>query len=642
MKLFPILAFSALTTALTGGFGPHPATKDESPAGTAHVERMSDRARRVVLASELGSLPGMRVGENGRVTIASDIPSEGLWLQVDGDDVVGAGTGAPRSDANPQLATVVLRPLARHTLAVHQDKGSLGDVGVDVTGILKNLNLDEMLGDLTKELGPLLGSVNGMVSGLMDDLKPVIATATELKALKQDGAKATMSDADRKALEQRIAALEKKIEALAEMLSKRFENFDFKFDEKRFEEMGKRIEQRAEEMAKRAEKLAPKADDAKHKALIESELKISAKDRQKLMDDAKKMSAEALKMAEQARQEIRVRFSDQDVKKMADEARAMADKIRQEVRVRSNDQDAKKLADKIRQEVRIQASKDGKAPQVYTFRTDGKGDQAFILDRKLGEMRPMTDDEKKEVEGLRRRLLDEFMMGSAKNSAELEKRLAELMKKRAKGDGPGLFLFGESVKDFPKLFLGEGRGIRIPKPGGDEAGKVRFQFGETSPFVFDGSVLKNMLKGAPGNAMDEKTLDALTKQLDEVRREIEKLREELRKKKDGAKPASTFSLGKAPSSLASWQSPEFEGFGKLRKGWQVPGSDAMAELLDTLTPEQVQRHEEQGYLAISDLTPVQRRMLGEMDVLPWEIGLSLNGRKLNLRTGANARIPAQN
>lgn len=581
MKPFPILALSALTTTLTGGFAPTSATKDESPAGAARVERLSDRARRVVLASELASLPGVRVGVNGRVTIASNIPCEGLWFQVEGNDVVGAGSGELDANADPQRATIVLRPLPQHVLAVRQEKTPLNDAGFDVGGLLKILDIEGMLGDLSKELGPLLGSVNGMVGGLMSELSPVIATAKDLEALKQESSKGAMSDADRKALEERVAALEKKLEALAEKLSKRFENFELKFDEKRFEEMGKRIAQRAEEMAKRAEKLAPKSD--------ETEREVSPKERQKLMDEAKKMS---------------------------DEARAMADTVRQEVRV--------------------QVGKEGKAPQVFTFRNDGEDDQAFILDRKLGQMRRMTDDEKKEAEVLRRRIMDEFVMGSAKNSPELEKRLADLMKKRAHGDGPGVFVFGEAGRALPKLFVSDREFKWIPKPG--EAGKERFVFGEKA-FPFDGSILKNMLKAGPGG-MDEKTLDALSKQLDEVRREIEKLREELRKKKD-ASPASAYSDGRTTSTLARWQSPEFEGLGKLRKGWQVPGSDAMAELLDTLTPEQVQRHEEQGYLALSDLTPDQRRMLGEMDVLPWEIGLSLNGRKLNLRAGANARIPAQ-
>ncbi|MCW5944079.1 MAG: hypothetical protein KIS66_17760 [Fimbriimonadaceae bacterium] len=613
-----------------------------------------------MLASELASLPSVRIGEDGRTFIAADIPAKGIWLELDGERAVRGGAGSPNGDAGTRFATVSVRPMPTMALAVHQSKTPADDP-VDLSGLLKDLNLEGILGNLPKNLAPMLGSIDGLVGDLMKELSPVIAGAAELEALKQDGAKSDLSDADKKALEQRIAALEKKIEDLAEKLSKRFESFDSKFDEKRFDEMGKKIAARAEDMAKRLEKNAIKADDPKFKARIESDRKASAKDRESLELDARRLADEARAMAERARNEVRVKFNGQELKKLTDEARAMADKARNEVRVKFNDQELKKMsdearamADKARREVRVEIGKDGKAPQVYTFRSDGKGDRAFVLDRKLGTMRPMTGDERKEAEALRRRIMEEFtakgVMGGAKDTADLERRLEELMKKQGKGGNPGLFVFGGTAKDLPPGLFGEKGFPRVFVDDKDFVWAPKAPLPPTMPRVpnvaspngmalpFDGSALKGFLKGNPG-MLDEKTLDALTKQLEEVRNEIAKLRDELRKKREGGSAAS---LGAIGTNLARWQAPEFEGFGKLRKGWQVPGADAMADLLDTLTPDQVQRHEDQGFLALSDLTPTQRRMLGEMDVLPWEIGLSLNGRKLNLRTSPNARIPAQN
>lgn len=82
--------------------------------------------------------------------------------------------------------------------------------------------------------------------------------------------------------------------------------------------------------------------------------------------------------------------------------------------------------------------------------------------------------------------------------------------------------------------------------------------------------------------------------------------------------------------------PELRRFEQLNPGqprifrFEVPN---ISRLFESITEEQWQKHEQQGYLTPNDLTAEQRAMLGGAVGGTFSITLNMNGRTLNIRSG---------
>jgi hypothetical protein len=59
----------------------------------------------------------------------------------------------------------------------------------------------------------------------------------------------------------------------------------------------------------------------------------------------------------------------------------------------------------------------------------------------------------------------------------------------------------------------------------------------------------------------------------------------------------------------------------------------LKQLLESLTPEQREKHERQGYLGFEDLTPAQQRMLNVKGDGNWTVSYSADGKKITIRSG---------
>jgi hypothetical protein len=66
--------------------------------------------------------------------------------------------------------------------------------------------------------------------------------------------------------------------------------------------------------------------------------------------------------------------------------------------------------------------------------------------------------------------------------------------------------------------------------------------------------------------------------------------------------------------------------------WIRPGGTNVTALFDSITPDQWKKHEAQGFLTPADLTPEQRKFLGEFQG-NFVIGFVINGRRLNIKHG---------
>lgn len=126
------------------------------------------------------------------------------------------------------------------------------------------------------------------------------------------------------------------------------------------------------------------------------------------------------------------------------------------------------------------------------------------------------------------------------------------------------------------------------------------------------------LKDIPGSGLDEKEIEAITKELQDSLKDAkvddpavwEKFSKKLSEKlqKIDAKVGRIAQTGKAQSVT-------------------VNGSDVLA----TLTPAQKDLQKKQGYLKVSDLTDAQRKLLGITGTGQFEISIFKNGESLKIK-----------
>jgi len=73
---------------------------------------------------------------------------------------------------------------------------------------------------------------------------------------------------------------------------------------------------------------------------------------------------------------------------------------------------------------------------------------------------------------------------------------------------------------------------------------------------------------------------------------------------------------------------------KNLKTLRIDGNQDIEKLMGSISKAQWDKHAKQGYLKLSDLTPEQRKMLGQNDLKgTWELSYSINGKSLKIKNG---------
>lgn len=424
---------------------------------------------------------------------------------------------------------------------------------------------------------------------------PIVGLGFELGMLALASQQSNLSEQERQSIEKRIAELEAKIEKLAAKLEQRMHaGAVIAPDSKALERMiqrGEATRSFAPKDAKDMEEMARKmAEEAKSMARIYhgQEKKLQAAEVEKIKALAKEHAEKARSMA----QEIRV--------KVLDESKVMREQL------------VKELA--IAEGAKVRILERGKDGQI----------KGWIKDEKDAKMREMTSDE---LEQWRKKDLGDFTGKSGLFGFEFD---GPARVRGKAGDKPQMFEFKfDRLERMPEIHIPN---IRMPERAIAPLMKLHElkELGDievTIPKMLaapDGKAFFELGKAAP---MDKEMLEAIR----ELREEIAKLRKELASKggKTALAPVTWTAAVMEPQVVAG-----FEAFGKLQKGWRVPTAGSMEGLFESLTDQQLGAHDQRGYLTLDDLTPQQKASLGDLDFLPWELTLTLNGRKLNIRATA--------
>lgn len=429
---------------------------------------------------------------------------------------------------------------------------------------------------------------------------PIVGLGFELGMLSFASEQAELTDQERQAIERRIADLEAKIEKLAAKIEQRAQS------RAKVAPDAEAIEQLAREMAQRGEAMARK---------------MAPQDAKSMEELARKMAEEAKAMGKSFKaQDMKLDTAEiEKIKALAKEHADQARKMAQEVRIKVLE-DSKGMRDQLRKEL---GSAQGSKVRILERGKDGQV-RGWIKDEKDVKMREMTSDE---LEKWRKKDLGDFTGKSGLFGFEFEGP-ARVRGKEGEKAQTYEFRFGDLDK-MPEILIPNIRmpemptaplmklhelkdlgdiDVVIPKMLATPESKSFFEFGKAAP-------------------MDKELLDAIR----ELREEIAKLRKELASKggKAALAPVTWTAAVMEPQVVAG-----FEAFGKLQKGWRVPTAGSMEGLFESLTDQQLGAHDQRGYLTLDDLTPQQKASLGDLDFLPWELTLTLNGRKLNIRATA--------
>lgn len=452
---------------------------------------------------------------------------------------------------------------------------------------------------------------------------PIVGLGFELGMLALASEQSDLTDQERQSIEKRIAELEAKIEKLAAKLEQRMHSGAvIAPDSKVIERMAHRgeakghsmspkdaeaIEKLAQEMAKRGEAMART---------------ISPQDAQAMEELGRKMAEEAKSMARVYQgQDMKLQAAEiEKIKAMAKEHAEKARSMAQDIRVKVLEE-TKTMREQLVKELAIA---EGAKVRVLERGKDGQI-KGWIKDEKDAKMREMTSEE---LEQWRKKDLRDFTGKSGLFGFEFDGPAR--VRSRA-GEKAQTFEFKlDRLETMPEIRIPNIRMPEMPiaplmklhelKELGDIEGTIPKML--AAP---DGTSFFELGKAAP---MDKEMLEAIR----ELREEIAKLRKELASKggKAALAPVTWTAAVMEPQVVAG-----FEAFGKLQKGWRVPTAGSMEGLFESLTDQQLGAHDQRGYLTLDDLTPQQKASLGDLDFLPWELTLTLNGRKLNIRATAS-------
>ncbi|MBW7929154.1 MAG: hypothetical protein H3C58_13940 [Fimbriimonadaceae bacterium] len=451
---------------------------------------------------------------------------------------------------------------------------------------------------------------------------PIVGLGFELGMLALASQQSNLSEQERQSIEKRIAELEAKIEKLAAKIEQRMHAGAVIAPD------SKVIERLAQRGEAKARSLSPKDAEAIEKLAQEMAKRGEAMARTISPQDAKAMEELGRKMAEEAKSMARV-YQGQDMKLQAAEvekikamAKEHAEKARsmaQEIRVKVLDE-SKVMREQLVKELAIA---EGAKVRILERGKDGQI-KGWIKDEKDAKMREMTSEE---LEQWRKKDLGDFTGKSGLFGFEFD---GPARVRGKAGDKPQMFEFKfDRLERMPEIHIPN---IRMPERAIAPLMKLHElkELGDievTIPKMLaapDGKAFFELGKAAP---MDKEMLEAIR----ELREEIAKLRKELASKggKTALAPVTWTAAVMEPQVVAG-----FEAFGKLQKGWRVPTAGSMEGLFESLTDQQLGAHDQRGYLTLDDLTPQQKASLGDLDFLPWELTLTLNGRKLNIRATA--------